>query len=79
MYIPDKQQAHSKSYEGPDLVQYKTQALFAQTNCNFVSATEQLPVYIYIYQVTICCWDSNLSTPVTNLGMLLLGVHWPAE
>lgn len=45
----------------------------------FVSATEQLPVYIYIYQVTICCWDSNLSTPVTNLSMLLLGVHWPVE
>lgn len=34
MYTPDKQQAHSRSYEGPDLAQHKTQALFARSNCN---------------------------------------------
>lgn len=34
MYNPDKQQSHSKRYEGLDLVQHKTQALLAWTDCN---------------------------------------------
>lgn len=34
MCTPDRQQAHSRRYEGPDLAQHKTQALFARTNCS---------------------------------------------
>lgn len=34
MYNPDKQQSHSKRYEGLDLLQHKTQALLGWTDCN---------------------------------------------
>lgn len=42
MCTSDKQQAHSRSYEGSDLAQHKTQALFAPTSCNCTSARAYL-------------------------------------
>jgi len=45
-----------------------------------MSATEQLSMYISIYQVTICCWDYSLSSPLTNLVMFFLrSLCWPTE
>lgn len=52
MYVPDKQQAHSRRYEGPDLARHKTQALFARTNC-------KLRVQLH----NCLCTSTNIGSP----------------